>query len=305
MITKAKNIHFVGIKGIAMASLAVCTKEAGKLITGTDIEEHFPSDEVLSKAGISVDVGFDEKHIDTHKPDLVIYTGAHGGRDNEEVIEAQKRNIPVLPHGKALGQVMEGKRQITVAGSHGKTTVTAMIAMILTKAGLDPSYAVGSGMIAGLGLPGHFGRGEWFVAEGDEYVTDPGADLTPRFLWQNPEILVVTNIDLDHPDVYPNLDKITNAFQKLAKKSRTVIISSDDPKSASLSGRKVIAVRSKDTSGFHLSVPGQHNALNAAFAATAAKAAGVPWEQSVKALSEFGGAKRRFEKIGERDGTVY
>jgi len=201
MITKAKNIHFVGIKGIAMASLAVWAKEAGKLITGTDIEEHFPSDEVLSKAGISVDVGFDEKHIDTHKPDLVIYTGAHGGRDNEEVIEAQKRNIPVLPHGKALGQVMEGKRQITVAGSHGKTTVTAMIAMILAKAGLDPSYAIGSGMISGLGLPGHFGRGEWFVAEGDEYVTDPGHDQTPRFLWQKPEILVITNIDLDHPDV--------------------------------------------------------------------------------------------------------
>src|SRR3989344_3753646 len=230
MITKAKNIHFVGIKGIAMASLAVWAKEAGKIVTGTDVGEQFPSDEVLTTAGISFDVGFDPKHIDQYKPDLVVYTGAHGGRDNEEVQHAAKKGIALLPHGKALGLAMEGHRQITVAGSHGKTTVTAMIAMILAKAGLDPSYAIGSGMISGLGLPGHFGAGDWFVAEGDEYVTDPGHDATPRFLWQKPEILVVTNIDLDHPDVYPDLPAITNVFRKFAARvTGNVIVNSDDP----------------------------------------------------------------------------
>lgn len=304
MITRAKNIHFVGIKGIAMAALAVWAKEAGKRVTGTDVAQHFPSDEVLARAGISVTVGFNEKHIDKYKPDLVIYTGAHDGRDNVEVKRAEALGTPVLPHGKALGMAMEGKRQITVAGSHGKTTVTAMVATILTKAGLDPSYAIGSGMVAGLGLPGHFGRGEWFVAEGDEYVTDPGHDATPRFLWQRPEILVVTNIDLDHPDVYPDIDSIVAAFKKLVSQSGTVIAGSDDPQSAALWGTSIL-VGSKEANRFHLKVPGHHNAVNAAMAAAAAQAAGVSREKAIAALSQFGGAKRRFEKIGEKDGILY
>ena len=290
MITKAKNIHFVGIKGIAMASLAVWAKEAGKIVTGTDVGEQFPSDEVLTTAGISFDVGFDPKHIDQYKPDLVVYTGAHGGRDNEEVQHAAKKGIALLPHGKALGLAMEGHRQITVAGSHGKTTVTAMIAMILAKAGLDPSYAIGSGMISGLGLPGHFGRGEWFVAEGDEYVTDPGHDQTPRFLWQKPEILVITNIDLDHPDVYPDLDSIAAAFDRLASQSKTVITTRD---------------LSLDTDTVKLLVPGVHNQLNARLAIAAAKRSGVSDGQARAALEGFGGAKRRFEKIGEKDGILF
>ena len=304
MITRAQKIHFVGIKGIAMAALAVWAKEAGKIVTGTDVAEHFPSDEVLGSVAIPVDVGFDPKHIDQYKPDLVIYTGAHDGRDNVEVKRAETLEIPVLPHGKALGMAMEGKRQITVAGSHGKTTVTAMIATILTKAGLDPSYAIGSGMVAGLGLPGHFGRGEWFVGEGDEYVTDPGHDETPRFLWQKPEILVITNIDFDHPDVYPDMTAVVAAFKKLVSQSGTVISGSDDPQSAALSGKSIL-VGANEASQIHLKVPGHHNAVNAAMAATAARAAGVSWEQSMEALSWFGGAKRRFEKIGERNGMLF
>lgn len=300
----AKRIHFVGIKGIAMAALAVWAKEAGKVVTGSDIAEHFPSDEVLKRVGISVDVGFNEKHIDACKPDLVIFTGAHDGRDNGEVKRAITLGIPVLPHGKALGLVMEGHRQITVAGSHGKTTVTAMIATILTKAGLDPSYAIGSGMVSGLGLPGHFGRGEWFVSEGDEYVTDPGHDPTPRFLWQTPEILVVTNIDLDHPDVYPDLPAITKAFQKLVSKSKTVIISSD-PHSRSLTGPRVISISEKDIDDIHLTVPGRHNRMNAALAISAAARVGISRKDALIALATFGGAKRRFEKIGEQSGIVF
>src|SRR3989344_3804564 len=127
-----KYIHFVGIKGIAMAALAVYCKELGIQVSGSDVPEEFPSDEVLQQFGITPIVGFDQSHV--QNPDLVIYTGAHKGRENIEVVEAMRKNIPVLPHGKALGMFMTGKRQISVAGCHGKTTTTAMIAAILTQA---------------------------------------------------------------------------------------------------------------------------------------------------------------------------
>src|SRR3990167_9235549 len=185
---KIKRIYFVGIKGVAMAALAIWAKEAGKIAAGSDVGDEFPTDEELKKAGIALHEGFEKKDLAAFQPDLVIYTGAHGGRDNLQVQEAIKLGIPVLPHGKALGMVMEGKRQISVAGSHGKTTTSAIIATILTEAGLDPSYAIGCGSIRGLGAAGHAGKGDWFVAEADEYVTDPGHDARSRFLWQKPEV---------------------------------------------------------------------------------------------------------------------
>jgi len=174
-------------------------------------------------------------------PDFVIFTGAHEGQENVEVKEAVARGIQVLPHGRALGEVMRGKRQISVAGSHGKTTTTAMIAAILKKAGIDPSYAAGCGEISGLGLPGHYGSGDWFVAEADEYVTDPHHDLTPRFLWQVPEIYVVTNIDFDHPDVYGSLEDVQEAFLKLQIQQKglgVTIVNADDPASKELAKSK-------------------------------------------------------------------
>ncbi len=147
-----KRIHFVGIKGVAMAALAVWYKEAGYSVTGSDVMEEFPTDEVLGIAKIPV-LRFNSKNIVTIRPALVIYTGAHGGRENPEVVEALNRGIEVFPHGKALGRVMAGGIQISVAGSHGKTTTSAMIATVLSHAGIDPSYAIGCGEIRGLGLP--------------------------------------------------------------------------------------------------------------------------------------------------------
>ena len=127
-----ERIHFVGIKGVAMAALAVWAKEARYYVSGSDVAEEFPSDDILKKAKINVLEGFEASHIGKTKPDLVIFTGAHEGKENTEVREAVLRGIPVLPHGRALGEVMAGKRQISVAGSHGKTTTTAMIATILS-----------------------------------------------------------------------------------------------------------------------------------------------------------------------------
>lgn len=324
-----KRIHFVGIKGVAMTALAVWYKEAGYVVTGSDVTEEFPTDEILAKAKIRVLPDFTARNLSGKiKPDLVIYTGAHGGRDNEEVVQAEALGIPTLPQGKALGQVMADKKQVSIAGSHGKTTTTAMIATILSCAGYDPSWAVGCGEIRGLGLPGHFGKGDIFVAEADEYITDPNHDMTPRFLWQHPDILVVTNVDFDHPDAYESLARVQDAFvslQKQQKGMKLAIVNADDSASSvlingntvtyGLSAKaeyKVMHVRFGDErtffsliqngmpiADFTLKVPGKHNALNAAAAAIACKQIGLSWDQISRGLLAFGGTKRRFELIGQ------
>lgn len=326
-----RRIHFVGIKGVAMAALAVWAKEAGYLVTGSDTAEEFPTDDVLARAKIPLLPDFDPRNLRGRvKPDLVIYTGAHGGKDNSEVIEAIAKHIPVVPHGQALGLVMADKTQISVAGSHGKTTTTAMIATILHHALLDPSWAVGCGEIRGLGLPGHHGDSNLFVAEADEYITDPNHDTTPRFLWQKPDILVVTNIDFDHPDAYTSLADVQGAFvnfQKKQKGRKCCVVNADDPASTVLLSRPTgetltygfskkaqfqvtnvrfadertfftLSERGIEIGVFSLKVPGRHNALNAAAAALASRELGVSWEEIGKGLRTFGGTKRRFEQVG-------
>lgn len=333
---KIKNIHFVGIKGVAMTALAVWAKEAGYAVSGSDVADVFPTDEILAKARIAVHQGFDPAFIQKKRPDLVIYTGAHEGQENSEVAVAQSLGIPIFSHGRALGEVMKGKRQIAIAGSHGKTTTTAMIATILVTSGLDPSYAVGCGEIFGLGLPGRFGNGDWFVAEADEYVTDPHHDTTPRFLWQKPEILVVTNIDFDHPDAYKSLEDVQIAFVQLSQQQegiRTTVVNSDDGASRLLLQNRMnenITYGFSPQAGFYIShvgfgekrtfftlyekgmlvgefslkVPGRHNAANAAAAAAAARSVGVSWDAIRAGLLAFGGTKRRFEEIGHAQGII-
>lgn len=309
IVNKSKRIYFVGIKGVAMAALAIWAKEAGKTVAGGDVMEEFPTDEELKKAGIVVHDGFNEAHLAAFQPDMVIYTGAHSGRDNPQVVYAKEHAIPSLPHGKALGLAMKRKRQISIAGSHGKTTTSAMIATILTEAGLDPSYAIGCGSIRGLGAAGHAGRGDWFVAEADEYVTDPGHDATPRFLWQKPEVLVVTNIDFDHPDVFSDLAAVQKVFVGLQQKQvgqKLTVINANDPASAVLaSGENVVTFGfSKKLSELKLQVPGAHNMLNAAAAVASCSGIGIGWEAIKRGLERFGGTKRRLEKLGEFRGAL-
>lgn len=332
---KVHHIHFVGMKGVAMAALAIYFRERGVKVTGCDVAEEFPTDEELKSAGIHPEVGFEPRLAGRRKPDMVIYTGAHNGRENPVVKAAVRLKIPAFPHGQALGMVMEGSRQIVTAGSHGKTTVTAMIATVLAASGRDPSYAVGCGGISGLGAAGHFGKSDWFVAEGDEYVTDPGHNLTPRFLWMKPEILVVTNIDFDHPDAYPNLAAVQDAFKRLLDQQTDgglTVVNIDDPASGVLlRGKNVVTygfspradVRithvgvgaqrmffTLEQKGvllgeFVLRVPGRHNALNATAAFVASQAAGAGVNEIREGLQKFLGTKRRFEKLAEKNGVTY
>lgn len=333
---RKKNVHFVGIKGAGMAPLAVLVKEAGMNVSGCDIGESFITDGLLNNAGISFDSGFSSDHL--NNVDLVIATGAHGGWNNLEIVAARARGISVLSYGQAVGIFMDGNMVnrndligISVAGTHGKTTTAALIATIFMQAGLDPSYIVGTSHILPLGASGHFGTGNYFVAEADEYVTDPLYDKTPKFLWQHPKIAVLTNIEFDHPDVYASLDDITKAFEKFVRQipdDGVLIANGDDGqvlKIAKYCNSRVILygnsshnnfnirnVRIKDTQmffwvdakqtnlgEFSMSITGQHNALNGLAAFICALEAGIGVENAKKMLSVYKGSKRRSELVGQ------
>ncbi len=186
-------------------------------MTGSDISEEFITDSVLKRFGIDWKIGFSKNNI-IGKPDLVVVTGAHGGMTNPEAIAAKLMGLNVVMHGQALGMFMDGYKQICVAGCHGKTTTSALIATLLTKAGLSPTFAVGCADIPILKTPAKIGKGKFFIAEADEYVTCPITDKTSRFLWQKPNVLVITNIEYDHPDVFRNIIEVKNAFEKLIDK---------------------------------------------------------------------------------------
>jgi len=331
-LTKIKSIYFVGIKGVAMTALAILVKEIGISVTGSDIAEEFPTDATLKRFNIKYFIGFDPIHI-KYKPDLVIYTGAHQGRKNIEVQTSIKIGIPILSHGEALGFFMKEKFQICVAGSHGKTTTSAMIAFSLIQLNEDPSFAIGCGEILGLHTSGHFGKSKYFVAEADEYITDPTGDRTPRFLWQTPQILVITNIDFDHPDAYKDITQVQEAFIHLTKKVTQgghIIINLDDHASQEIINQISVPVvtygmskqanyqtknihfennltkfevwqNNQKLSDFNIKAVGAHNAMNATSVIVALKLLGFSVENIKKVLALFSGTKRRFEYIGQKN----
>ena len=279
---KIKSIYFVGIKGVGMTPLAIIAKESGMEVSGSDIGEEFITSELLRKSGITSLTGFSKDHI--KNPDLIITTGAHGGFNNVEVLEAKRKGIKVLTQGEAVGAFMDGaifdRNQvgISVTGTHGKTTTTAMAATVLKDCGLDPSFVIGTGNVLSLGSSGHFGKGKYFVAEADEYMTEPSFDKTIKFMWQHPKIAVITNIEFDHPDAYKSLDETREKFLEFARelpKDGVLITCGDDPQVKKLLsqfyGRKITYGFAKQNDyvvdnvlkDVKLSVFGDHNRLNA------------------------------------------
>ena len=317
-----------------MTALAVLAREMGIEVTGSDVDKEFQTDSTLRKYKIPIKIGFKKENI-VGRPDLIIVTGAHGGMTNPEAVAARKMGLSVLMHGQALGLFMEDKEGISVAGCHGKTTTTALIATILSKAHLDPSFLVGSADVPTLGGSAHFGKGKYFVAEADEYMTDPQSDRTPRFLWQNPKIAVFTSIDFDHPDAFADLSEVKLAFLEFAQKlpiAGFLIANIDDRNVAEILsklkcniitygfspranfqityvhfGDRITFFRAKyknqDLGEFVLKIPGRHNAINAAAASVVGNFLGVSWPKIKVGLSEFSGAKRRFEFVGNMNGV--
>lgn len=331
-----KHIHFVGIKGVGMAPLAILAKEAGIIVSGSDIADGFITDEILAKAGIVPFVGFNPSHIGD--ADVVITTGAHGGYDNPEVRAAKKQQIPVMTQGEAVGEFMKGDilgranmRGISILGTHGKTTTSAMIATVLQKAGGDPSWVIGTSTISSLGSSGHFGSGTYFVAEADEYATEPVYDKTTKFLWQHPNIAVITNIEHDHPDLYPTLQDVVAAFKKFVESmpEGSIIIACGDDEHVreviQFAKARVITygfskvneyVLEKDTASqkkfslqkdgekqaYTLSVTGEHTMRNAAAAILVGMQLEIPYEELQTGILAFGGTKRRLEYVGQLHG---
>jgi len=300
-----------------MAPLAIIAKEAGINVSGSDIADEFITDSVLKKAGIIPLVGFAENNVGN--VDLVITTGAHGGFNNIEVLEAKRKKIKVITQGEAVGIFMDGgifERKFTgisVTGTHGKTTTTAMIATILKFNGKDPSFLIGTSNAVSLGTPGHYGKGAFFVAEADEYMTEPNFDRTIKHMWQHPKIAVITNIEFDHPDAYSSLEDTREKFLAFANQlpeDGVLITYGDDPEVkkllAEFNGRKITYGESEENDFIvdevldcvELSVFGKHNRLDAAAAFVAGLEIGLSKEQIQKGLEQFKGSKRRAEFIG-------
>lgn len=338
---KVKSIHFVGIKGVGLTPLAVIAKEAGIEVTGSDIADEFITDATLKKVGITPLIGFAKEHVG--KAELVITTGAHGGYDNIEVIHAKELGISVLTRAEAVGEFMKGEilgrnfQGISIAGSHGKTTTTAMLVTLLQKSGIDASYLVGTSDIGGVELPGHLGKAAYFVAEADEYATEPKHNHKAAFLWQSPSIILFTNIELDHTDIYKDVEAVEAVFTQFAEtlpENGVLIGCGDDERvyrilkkisaktvSYGLSPKNDYVLERVHVSGdqtfFHITafgtdlgefmvrVTGEHNALNATGAVVASLEVGLPLEKIKKSLATFSGTKRRLEYRGQLQTGAY
>ena len=323
------HYHLIGIKGVGMTSLALCYQDMGIRVTGWDVDETFVTDRILNERRVEWST---EPTIPGH-PDLIVTTGAHGGLNNPLILNAKQQGFKVITHAEALGIIMNGKKGISICGVGGKTSTNAIISTIFDRAGLHPSFENGVGNIASLGVPGRFDpKGKYFIAEADEYAISPGIDNRPRFTYQQPEAIVVTNIEHDHPDIYPDLESTKKVFESFFSKLKAddLLVGQVDNKNTSEALNKVPSKVNKITVGFSpraswriirvhsaqemmfitiqkgqieekltLKIPGDHNALNAVCAAVVASHYGISWEGIKKGLFEFTGTMRRFEFIGE------
>jgi UDP-N-acetylmuramate--alanine ligase len=331
-----KHYYLVGIKGVAMTSLAQLLLDAGKNVSGSDVPEAFVTEKILSRLPVQIDTTF-EKNI-PEETECVIYTAAHQGKFHPQVKQAQEKNIPVYSHAEALSFFFNEKKGIAVCGVGGKSTVSAMISWILEKTGNTPSFSVGVGDVIGLHKTGQWHKdSQYFVAEADEYVTDPaaiqqGETAVPRFSYLQPFITVCTHLEFDHPDVYRDENhtfSTFNTFFSQIKTDGTLIINEND--SDKVTAHQTIKTfgssnkadlqyffnetESKEgvTKGSFiyqekqyeviLQVPGVYNLENAAAAVLASLSAGVTIEDSIAALASFRSTSRRFEKIGEWNGV--
>ena len=281
----------VGIGGIGMSALAQLLADAGTKVSGSDREES-PTTELLRAKGIAVALGQHAENV-PEDADLVIYSEAVWD-DNPERMRAKELALPEKSYFEALGEVSAGKRTIAVAGTHGKTTTTGMLACILKDAGASPSAVVGS-IVRDFGSNYLKGDSDWLVVEACEYKRD--------FLTLAPEILVVTNIEFDHTDYYNDLADVQSAFRSLLEKTTgSIVTDATHPNIAPLlTGLSARVVDYTKEPAYETKLPGEFNVMNAKAAAAAARAALPELEETLvsKSLAEFQGTWRRFEYRGK------
>src|SRR3984885_14138760 len=207
-----KHIHLVGICGAAMASLAGMLKQRGFRVTGSDAAAYPPMSDFLAELGIPVAQPFDARNLDP-RPDLVVIGNAIS-RGNAELEHVLDQRIPFCSLPQLLHEeFLRGKEVLVVAGTHGKTTTTSMLAWIFHTAGMQPSFLIG-GIAENFGSSFHVGQGKHFILEGDEYDT-AFFDKGPKFLHYFPDAIILTSVEFDHADIYKDLDAVETAFKRL------------------------------------------------------------------------------------------
>ncbi len=287
-----KKIHFIGIGGIGMSALARLFLQAGKEVSGSD-RDLSQITEALANEGVTIFTSQVAGNI-AADIDLVIYTEAMA-KSQEEMQAAESLGVPMVNYFSALGLVANPYYLIAVAGTHGKTTTTAMLADVLEEAGLDPSVVVGS-LRTKTQSNYRAGKSKYFVVEACEYKRD--------FLSLEPDILLITNVELDHVDYYKDLSDVQDAFQTLAKQVPAdgfIIADTSHPNiKPILEGVEatVIDYRPEINLGLKLHQPGLHNKLNAGAVGAVAKVLGIKKDISHQALEKFAGTWRRFEYKG-------
>ena len=322
-IQNGKRIHFIGIGGIMMSSLAMMALDCGKTVTGSDRAPSKLTD-ALKEKGAEIYYGQCAENIANANADIVVYTAAIHP-DNPEFSAAVKAGIPMFSRAQYLGELMLGyQNRVGVSGTHGKSTTTGMLASIYLAAEADPTVLCGAELASLSGAAFKGGRNEHLVYESCEY--------TDSFLSFHPTVAVVLNIDLDHVDYFHSIEQLKESFYRSALDSDIVVVNMDDPHAKETFAdfpKRVIGVSISDPSAeyrtnelrfekgcgvftlicgenelgeIHLSVPGKHNVQNALCAAAASLACGIPMSAIIKGLSDFGGAVRRFEKKGTKDG---
>ena len=323
MFKRYQHIHFVGIGGVGMSGIAEVLLNMGYRVTGSD-QRRGEAVERLEQLGAKVFVGHDAANVaGAH---VVVYSSAVA-RDNVEVAEARARQVPVIPRAEMLAELMRLKYAIAVAGTHGKTTTTSLIASVLAEGRLDPTVVVG-GRIRSLGSNARLGQGEYMVAEADE--------SDGSFLRLTPTMAVVTTIDAEHLDHYGTLERVSEAFLAFVNKVPfygAAVLCLDQPnvqlliprvekriityglESAAdltahrltlsgLTARFEVLHRGQPLGECALRVPGRHNVLNAMAAIAVGLDLEIPFVTIQRGLAEFSGVQRRFQVRGESRGVL-
>ncbi|MBI4547468.1 MAG: UDP-N-acetylmuramate--L-alanine ligase [Ignavibacteriae bacterium] len=328
MFSSIKKIHFVGIGGIGMSGIAEILLDQGFKVSGSDKSLSEITDR-LQKLGAEIYEGHQAQNVGP-EVDALVYSSAVS-LDNPELLEAQQRKIPIIRRAEMLAEVMRLKYGIGIAGTHGKTTTTSMISLVLMEGGLDPTVIVG-GKLSGLGgTNARLGHGEFIVVEADEFDRS--------FLSITPTIAVLTTLETDHLDCYRDLEDIKNAFVQFAGKVPFygfIVLCLDEPALQDiipqLNKKKIITyglnpqadiqgveIHQKDNTttftlikhnqelgNITLQIPGKHNVQNALAAITVGLELGVPFTKVKQGIEKFTGVYRRWEKKGEVNGvTLY
>ncbi len=320
MFRSIQTVHFVGIGGIGMSGIAEILLDQGFSVTGSDLSRS-DTTERLESLGARIMIGHAAENV--AGAEVVVYSSAVCPEDNPETVEALRRKIPIIRRAEMLAEVTRMKYGIAVAGTHGKTTTTSMIGLVLIEGGIDPTVIVG-GRLSGLGgANARLGHGEWTVVEADEFDRS--------FLTLSPTIAVITNLEREHLDIYSDIDDIKRAFIEFANKApfygfvalcldesslvdirphlkKRVVSYGSTPQcdvraidlSFSEGNSRFTVLRHGEPLGeIIVGAPGEHNVKNALAAITVGLEVGVPFESIVRALAKFTGVYRRFEIKGE------